>query len=690
MAFSPDTTASNPTRELAAIMFSDVAGYTAIMGRDEARALRVLAEHRALLRTLLPKFNGRMIGEIGDGTLTSFHSALEAVNCAREVQASLEGRDEFRVRIGIHVGDVLFSNNDVHGDGVNVASRIHALASPGGICISERVYEDIRNKPEMRAKDLGEKRLKNVPRPIRVYALAAATFHDQERTEGNPRFTSRALAAGVAVLLMAVLAFGIAKWRSSAPGSAAQFATQPRVIHSIAVLPLDNYSGDPNQEYFSDGMTDELTTDLATISALRVISRGSVMQFKGAHRPPTPAIAKALNVDAVVEGSVVRFGDKVRITAQLIDAPDDKHLWARSYERSSRDVLALQDELASAIAKEIKVQVTPSEQARLTSAPTVNPAAHDAYLMGRYFFNRPSDENLRKAIAQFNEAVKLDPNFAAAYSGLSDAYLWAGFNESVLTSAQAMPLAKENAEKAIQLDDTSAEGHASLASVKFFYEFDWIGGEAESRRASALDPNYAFAHDQLGTALGCQGRLDEAQAEGQRAMELDPLSPQILLDLAMPLAWQGKYDNARELARKAVEIDPTYFMSHGFAYGWIDIQAGKVSRAIPELEQAHALESPPWVAAWLGYAYAAAGQDDRALAMIEELHRRSIRGYVPPFNLAIVYLGMGDRERALDGLEKAHAASSQGMMGLKMDRIFDPLRKEPRFIALMKKLNFDK
>lgn len=196
-------------------MFSDIAGYTAIMGRDEARALRALAEHRALLRTLLPKFNGRMIGEIGDGTLTSFHSALDAVNCAREVQASLEGKDEFRVRIGIHVGDVLFSNNDVHGDGVNVASRIHALAAPGGISISERVYEDVRNKPAMQAKDLGEKRLKNVARPIRVYALGVAASHDQVRTEQTTRLTGRALAAGVAVLVMAVLAYGIARWRSS-------------------------------------------------------------------------------------------------------------------------------------------------------------------------------------------------------------------------------------------------------------------------------------------------------------------------------------------------------------------------------------------------------------------------------------------------------------------------------------------
>ena len=262
-------------------------------------------------------------------------------------------------------------------------------------------------------------------------------------------------------------------------------------------------------------MTDELTTDLATISALRVISRGSVMQYKGAHRPPTPEIAKALNVDAVVEGSVMRVGDKVRITAQLIDAPADRHLWAKSYERDSRDVLALQDELASAIAKEINVQLTPDEQARLTSAPTVNPEAHDAYLKGRYFFSRPSDENLKKAIAQFEEAIRLDPNFAPAYSGLSDAYIWAGFNEGVFTAAEAMPKAKATAEKAIQLDDNSAEAHASLAAIQIFYEFDWAGSESEFHRAFELNPSYAFAHDQFGIALAFQGQARRSGGRGQ-------------------------------------------------------------------------------------------------------------------------------------------------------------------------------
>jgi adenylate cyclase len=691
MATPPDTDAAAPKRELAAIMFSDIASYTAIMGRDEQEGLDARNSHRELLRTILPRFNGRLLGDLGDGALSSFHSAIDAVNCARALQAATGNNPQFRIRVGIHVGDVLFSDNTVLGDGVNVASRIVALAEPGRICISERVYEEIRNQRGMGVKSLGQKNLKNVSRPIGVYILSEGP--DSTAAAESPAPTSRmkrgVALAGLGAIAIAALAYVAVTRRAPGPNSVTTLASSPHVIRSIAVLPLDNYSGDPKQEYFADGMTDELTTDLATISQLRVISRGSVMQFKGEHRPPTPQIAKLLDVDAVVEGSVLRVGDKVRITAQLIDAPADKHMWAKSYERDSRDVLALQDELASAIAREINVQLTPGERSRLTSAPTVNPQAHDAYLKGRYFFNRPSDENLKKAIAQFEEATRLDPNFAPAYSGLSDAYLWAGYNEGVFTAAEAMPKAKAAAEKAIQLDDTSAEAHTSLAVFKLFYEFDWAGCEHEFRRAFTLNPNYAFAHDQLGLALALQGRLDEGVAEGKRAIELDPLSPEITIDVATALAWQGKYEAAKQQARKAGDLDPTFFLPF-YMTGWIDIQAGKISDAIPELQKANVMDSPTWVAALLGYAYGASGDRTHAMAAIGEQNRRSLHGYVEPWNLAIIYLGLGDRQRALDGLEKAYTAHSELMAWIKMDRIFDPLRSEPRFIALMKKVNLEK
>ena len=304
----------------------------------------------------------------------------------------------------------------------------------------------------------------------------------------------------------------------------------------------------------------------------------------------------------------------MRITAQLIDARADRHLWAKSFERSSRDVLALQAELASAIAREINVRLTPSEQSRLTAAPSVNPEAHDAYLKGRYFFNRPSDDNLQKAIAQFEDAVRLSPTFAPAFSGLSDAYLWAGYNEGFLTATEAKPKARAAAEKAVELDDNSAEAHTSLAVFKLFYEYDWAGCEREFRRAFTLNPNYAFAHDQFGMALAFQGRFDEAIAEGTRAIELDPLSPQILLDATVPFMFQRNSEAAKKLARRAAELDPTFFFPV-MIDGWADLEVGKFRDAIPALKKAKAMESPPFVTAYLAFAYGAAG--DRASAMAE-------------------------------------------------------------------------
>ena len=509
---------------------------------------------------------------------------------------------------------------------------------------------------------------------------------DQPTVSGptpRPRMRGLLIAGGIAILLGAVAYFGFLN-----PPWGAQGAAKAPQIRSIAVLPLDNYSGDPSQDYFAEGMTDELTSDLARLSQIRVISRGSAMQFGGSNRPSAPEIADALDVDAIVEGSVLRSGDTVRINAQLIDARADRHLWSKSFERSSRDVLALQDELASAIAREINVQLTPAEQSRLGSSQTVNPEAYDAYLKGRYFFNRPSDENLQKAIARFEDAIAISPNFVPALSGLSDAYLWAGYNEGFITASEARPKAKAAAEQAIRLDDTSAEAHASLATFKLFYEYDWEGSEAEYRRAFELNPNYAFAHDQFALGLAFTGRYDESIAESTLAAELDPLNPQIFIDSIFALAWQGDYQGAKEQARRAEDLDPTYFFPE-FSYGWIDIQAGKIEDAIPHLQRSKTMGAPAFVSAWLAYAYGASGDRDSALAEVEDLTAMSLDGNVTPFDSALVAIGLGDYPRAVSLLEQAYALDSQWLGWLKNDYAFDPLRSDPRFATLMKKLNFE-
>ena len=690
MTSSSDTLAPNPTRELAAIMFSDIVGYTAIMGRDEREGLRAVREHRTHLRAVLPQFNGRLIGEIGDGTLSSFHSAVDAVNCARELQANLVEDPELRLRIGIHVGDVVFTDKTVLGDGVNIASRIHELAPPGGCCISERVYEEIRNKPELQVKDLGEKKLKNVARPIRAYALTAVDATDQPRSSpgltagvGKSMAKRRKLVLGAILVVAVVAAISTSRWLG--PWSGWRSSAGSPVMRSIAVLPLENLSGDPAQEYFADGMTDELITDLAKISGLRVISRTSVMKFKGQHREQLPEIAKALNVNTIVEGSVLRVGDKVRITAQLIDAPTDKHLWAESYERDTRDVLTLQDEVASTIAKQIDVELTPNEQVRFAKARPVNPQAYEAYLKGRYFMKT---FRVDLALEQYELAIKTDPDFALAYTGLADAYMYG--EDMFFPGTEVMPKAQAAAEKALQLDDSLAEAHTSLGAINYWYDFDWTGGERELRRAIALNPSYAEAHDQYGYLLMLEGRFDESVAEFRRACDLDPLSAEYTNDVALVLFFQAKYEAAREQARKALELAPGFDFAQS-TLGGIDIQAGNVNQGITELEKAVQMSSSPQVfLPNLGYAYAKNGERGKASAIIAELNQMSSRQYVSPLCAAVVYIGLGDKQRALGGLEKAYAARSQLLAYLKIDMRWDPVRSDPRFIALLKKVGLDK
>ncbi|MEO8440205.1 MAG: hypothetical protein ABI540_08290 [Spartobacteria bacterium] len=689
--------------EIGHVLFIDIVGYSKLLINEQSDQIQKLkAIVRGTEKVRLAEAEGKLLRlPTGDGGALVFRNNPEApVLCAIEISKALQSHPDLCVRMGIHSGPVnevsdLNEQANMAGAGINMAQRVMDCGDAGHILLSRRAAEDLEQYGHWQPllHGLGDCEVKHGVR------LTVFNLYDHE--VGNPERPAKLKSAAqvsrsntrnpksiLAFALGALLLLGLIGYLVLRRGPASTPANEPHVIRSIAVLPLDNYSGDPSQDYFAEGMTDELTTDLANISQLRVISRGSTLQFTGKQRPPTPEIAKLLNVDAVVEGSVQRQGDKVRITAQLIDARADRHLWAKSFERNSRDVLALQAELASAIAGEINVRLTPREQARLTSAKNVNPEAHDAYLKGRYFFNRPSDENLGKAITQFEQAIALDPNFAPAYSGLSDAYLWAAFNEGVVTAREAGSRSKAAAEKALALDPASAEAYTSLANYKSWYEHDWAGADKEFRQAISLNPNYAFAHDQWALSLVCEGRYDEAITRGKRAVELDPLNPAIAIDNSLALAGAGDFEAARAEARRGAELDPTFFFPQ-MQFGWIDLQQGNVRAAVPELEKAATMEAPPFATAYLGYAYGAAGDRTRALEIMEELKKKAVHGYVPPFNLAIVHLGLGELDRAMDLLEQASADDSQWMMYLKVDRIFDPLRSHPRFIALMKKENFE-
>ena len=452
-------------------------------------------------------------------------------------------------------------------------------------------------------------------------------------------------------------------------------------IRSLAVLPLENLSGDPSQDYFSDGMTDELTTELGQISQLRVVSRTSAMTYKGARRP-LPEIARVLNVDAVLEGTVLRSGNKVRITAQLIGASADKQLWGRSYEVELRDILALQSEVARSIAREIRIELNPHEQAALKNVDPVNPEAYEAYLKGRYFWNKRTPDGLRKAIDYFNQAIEKGPKYAPAYAGLADSYALAGdWKYGVLVPKEAYSRAKAAAAKAIELDSTLGEAHVSLAFCLDNFDWDWDSAGKEFTRAIELSPGYATGHDWYGWHLAALGRNREAVAEVEKAESLDPLSLIINADLAEELLVAHRYDEAIKQSRKTTYLDPFFAPAH-FVLGQALTQRHNYNEGIGELQKAIGL-SPGSTAftANLAYAYAVSGRRDEAVKILKDLSSRSSHSFSNAPEIAMVYVGLNDKDQAMAWLEKAYAERFSPWV--LMRPCFDPLRADPRFHNLL-------
>jgi TolB-like protein/DNA-binding winged helix-turn-helix (wHTH) protein/Flp pilus assembly protein TadD len=458
----------------------------------------------------------------------------------------------------------------------------------------------------------------------------------------------------------------------------------PTAIRSLAVLPLENLSGESSQNYFSDGMTDELITDLAQISALRVISRTSVMVYKGA-RKPLPQIARELHVDAVVEGTVLRAGDQVRITAQLIDASTDKHLWSHSYEGELRDTLALQDRVARAIAEEIKISLTPREQAALKSATVVNPQAYESYLKGRYFWSKRTAEGLKVALAYFNQAIEEDPNYAQAYSGLADTYALLGdWQYAAMTPKEAYPKAKAAALKAVTLDNALGEAHNSLAFLLDGFDWDLDSGGKEFRRAIELNPGYATGHHWYAWHLALLGRYDEAIAEMKKAESVDPLSLIINADLAELLVLAHSYDEAIGQSRKTIEMDPNFAMAHN-QLGQAYLQKHMFDQAIAELQKAVQLSGgSPMCIANLARAYTLSGKRSEAMKLLNDLKSSSTARNSHASEVAAIYASLGDKDEAMNWLEKGYAERFNP--GVLIRPAFDPLRSDPRFQHLVQRV----
>jgi TolB-like protein/Flp pilus assembly protein TadD len=549
-----------------------------------------------------------------------------------------------------------------------------ALNSKASPELERIILKCLQKEPENRYQSAQE--LEVDLRQLAVPGTAA-----QVRPVGRVRVSR--LAAAIAIFVVALVAMlvrlNVGGWWERLQGKA-----NVGRIESLAVLPLENLSKDPEQDYFADGMTEELITDLSKISALKVISRTSVMQYRGAKKP-LPQIAKELNVDAIIEGSVLRAEGRVRITANLVEAATDRQLWAQSYDRDLKDVLALQSEVARAIVEEIQIKLSPQERNRLLTVRAVKPDAYEAYLKGRYFWNKRDREGVMKGLEYFQRAVELDPTYALAYAGMADSYVILGINYW-LSPREAFPKAGAAARKAVESDDTIAEAHTSLAQTKEL-EWDWIGAEAEYKKALALNPGYATAHQWYSAFLDVMGRHEEAIKEARRAQELDPVSPIISLHAAQTLYFARRYQEARRALERTLELSPDFYLPR-FYLGLVYLQGRQFEKSIAELKAAATLSrGDDETMATLGYAYAASGRRRDSQQILNELKEQSRRRYVSASFIALVCVGLGENGEAFEWLEEAYKQRDSALPSIRMDPMFDPVRSDPRFDDLLRRMS---
>jgi len=540
--------------------------------------------------------------------------------------------------------------------------------------VARRGYRFLADVKVAEEATLRSPEIATLPHPV-------AEAGDRRDLAGKPEFPKRRLPSlvwKISALALLLLVASLTAWKIHS------WNRPSLAIRSLAVLPLESLSSDASQDYFADGMTDELISDLGQISALRVISRTSVMTYKHA-RKPLPQIARELNVDAVVEGTVLRSGDRVRITAQLIEASTDKHLWSQSYEGELRDTLALQNQVARAIADQIRINLNPQERAALKTVRVVNPVAYESYLKGRYFWNKRTADGLKVALAYFNQAIDEDPAYAQSYSGLADTYALLGdWQYAVMTPKEALPRAKAVATKALELDSTLGEAHNSLAFCLDGFDWDFDSAGKEFRKAIELNPGYATAHHWYAWHLSLLGRYDEAIPEMRRAESLDPLSLIINADLAEILVLAHSYDESIEQSRKTIEMDPN------FAFAHIQLAQAYLAKhmnedAVAELQKAVQLSAgSPTSIATLARAYVAAGKRSDAQKLLSDLKKRSSPSSSYAAEISVIYAALGDADQAMNWLEKGY--EERFNPGVLLRPGFDPLRSNPRFEDLVRRI----
>jgi len=639
-------------RKLVAIMFADMTGFTAMMQEDEAKAKILRNRQQQTLENLIPGHNGTIVQFFGDGTLSIFDSAIDAVKCGIEIQKELQKEPKVKLRIGIHSGDVVYDTNGLYGDCVNLASRIESISVPGGVLISDKVFDEVKNQSEIKTIPLGKVNLKNVKRPVEVHAISNE---------------------GLVIPTMA------------------QIGIKAGSDKSIAVLPFVNMSADPENEYFSDGISEEILNSLTHVEGIQVTARTSSFSFKGKNED-VREIGTKLGVSSILEGTVRRSGKKMRINVQLINTADGYHIWSEVYDSELEDIFQVQDEIATKIVTRLKENFAVSEKKEsVIKPPTENIEAYNLYLKGRYYWNRSNPEDTRRAIKTFEEVIQLDPNFALPYCSLSYCYSFMG-SSGLMPPAEAYPKAKDYTLKAIELDPNHAESHLSLATIKFYHNWDFEGAEASIKKASDLGLNSSLFNQVQGWFLIAKGDFEKAIEKIQQALALDPLSLPLMSTLGDAYSFAGRFEEGLAQYDKIIELEPNF--RRGFeGRGMIHLAMGENEKAIKDFEQYHKLVGHPLKGlSSLGHAYAAAGRTEKALEVVQKLKLREEKepGVLLYMDYAFLYSGMKQFDLAFEYLNKTYeqrmGIACLGMIFCVRYPMLKELKSDPRFKDLMQKM----
>lgn len=632
-------------RQLAAILFADMTGYTALMQENEELARHKRRRLKDVLEQTVAQFNGKILQYYGDGSLSIFNSAIDGVHCSIRLQQQLRQEPVVDIRIGIHTGDITIEEETIYGDGVNLASRIESLAVPGGIFISEKVYDEIKNQQHISAREMGYFELKNVKQPVRVFAIS---------NEGI-----------------------VVPSRESVRGKTKQTGNR------LAVLPFVNMSADPENEYFSDGITEELLNALTRVDGLQVTSRTSAFAFKGKNHDIRD-IAIQLNVDKVLEGSVRKSGNRVRITAQLINATDGYHIWSENYDRNLTDIFEVQDEISGMIADRLRKNFETADKA--SKAPVKNVEAYTWYLKGLHFWNKVTPADARKAIDCFEKAISIEPGYAQAYSMVAGAWSYLGATGQVMPG-KAFDIVKRYADKALQLDSSVAESHVAKAACYLFYEWKWDAAYRSLQEAIRLNPSAIEAYDLLGHYYIIVGQKDLAAKTLEEAERLDPLSPVIIQSLANAYIFAERYDDGINQAEKLLEMNPQMRVALEIK-AWCTGFKGDWHAAQRLFEEVHRLTGHPLKGLMgLGYTYAKLGERDKAMECLHKMEQRQLEEpeSVLDADMAAIWLGLGDFDKVFYHINQCIDKRMGPVSYFLEYPPYKVLKSDPRFAELKRK-----